>query len=51
MALWNKGKVIAKDFWKQEHAKDLGVQIYFIWESDWNSKRKECEDFIKEAIR
>lgn len=43
-------KVIAKDFWKQEHAKDLGVQIYFIWESDWKSRRKECEDFIKEVL-
>lgn len=43
-------KRVARDFWKQEHAKDLGVQIYFIWESDWKSRRKECEDFIIQQI-
>lgn len=43
-------KKVAKDFWKQEHAKDLGVQIYFIWESDWVDKREECECFITEVV-
>lgn len=43
-------KTVARDFWKQEHAKNLGVQIYFIWESDWKNRRKECENFIKEVL-
>ena len=41
---------VVKDLWKQEHAKDLGVQIYFIWESDWKNRREECERFIAEAV-
>lgn len=43
-------KKVVRDIWKQEHAKDLGVQLYFIWESDWTNKREECESFILDQL-
>lgn len=43
-------KAVARDFWKQEHAKDLGVQIHFIWDSDWKHHNQETKNFIIEMV-